>query len=158
MTDKELRKLRRDDLLQILIRQQRQIDELTEAVKRAEAELEKRDIAIQEAGSVAEAAIRLNGVFEAAQAAADQYGAEMRSRADALEETARKQSEDAKRQADELVRGARAEAERILQDAKREAEAIQQRVSAPVTPEPTVVAPPPEVPQRRGLFGRSKRT
>ena len=96
MTDKELRKLRRDDLLQILIRQQRQIDELTEAVKRAEAELEKRDIAIQEAGSVAEAAIRLNGVFEAAQAAADQYGAEMRSRADALEETARKQAEDAK--------------------------------------------------------------
>lgn len=157
MTDKELRRLRRDDLLQILIRQQRQIDELTEKLKQAEAELEKREIAMKDAGSVAEAALRLNGVFEAAQAAADQYGAEMRSRADELEQAARKQSEDAKRLADELVRNARSEAERILQGAKRDAGTFQQYGSTPTAVEPTEVAPQTEAPQRRGLFGRSKK-
>ena len=35
MTDKELRKLRRDDLLQILIEQQRQNDELKTALEEA---------------------------------------------------------------------------------------------------------------------------
>ena len=57
MTDRELRKLRREDLLQILIDQQRQNDEMAEALKRAEAELQDKRIAIQEAGSVAEARI-----------------------------------------------------------------------------------------------------
>lgn len=38
-----------------------------------EAERHKREIELQEAGSIAEAALRLNGVFAAAQKAADQY-------------------------------------------------------------------------------------
>ncbi len=38
-----------------------------------EAERNKREIELQNAGSIAEAALRLNGVFEAAQQAADQY-------------------------------------------------------------------------------------
>ena len=50
MTDRELRKLRREDLLQILIDQQRQNDEMAEALKRAEAELQDKRSAIQQAG------------------------------------------------------------------------------------------------------------
>lgn len=130
MTDKELRKLRRDDLLQILISQQRQIDELTQARERDEAALAKRDIAIQEAGSVAEAALRLNGVFEAAQAAADEYEQQMRKRADELAAEAEKRGEDAKRLADELVKNARGEAERMLSQARREAEALTRQAAA----------------------------
>ena len=38
-----------------------------------EKELSERKILIEEAGSIAEAAISINRVFEAAQAAADQY-------------------------------------------------------------------------------------
>ena len=38
-----------------------------------ESERESRKIELEEAGSIAMAALRLNGVFEAAQAAADQY-------------------------------------------------------------------------------------
>ena len=79
MTDKELRKLRRDDLLQILINQQRQIDELNARLEEAQDQLKQRRIAIQESGSVAEAALKLNGVFESAQAAADQYVGQMRA-------------------------------------------------------------------------------
>ena len=53
MTDKELRKLRRDDLLQILINQQRQIDEMKASLVSAEEKLSQRTIAIQQAGSIA---------------------------------------------------------------------------------------------------------
>jgi hypothetical protein len=40
--------------------------------------LEKREISIRESGSIAEAALRLSGIFEDAQRAADTYLAEIR--------------------------------------------------------------------------------
>ena len=63
MTDKELRKLHREDLLQILISQQRQIDEMNAALEESEAALNDKKIALEESGSIAEAALRLN-VFD----------------------------------------------------------------------------------------------
>ena len=73
MTDKELRRLHREDLLQILITQQKQIEDLTAALEDSEKALADRKVAIEESGSLAEAALKLNGVFEAAQQAAEQY-------------------------------------------------------------------------------------
>ncbi len=73
MTDKELKKLRRVDLLEMLVEQSRENEELKKKLKEATDKLEKREIEIKRSGSIAEAALRLNGVFEAAQKAADQY-------------------------------------------------------------------------------------
>lgn len=73
MTDKELRKLKRMDLLRLLIAQDREITSLKEQIRQMKKKLASREIMIREAGSIAEAAIRLNGVLEAAQNAADQY-------------------------------------------------------------------------------------
>lgn len=105
MTDKELHKLGRRELLQMLLVQakeaerlagllsetEEQLHQLEDTYERLrdrldkkdlqirnlrevlEAERHKREIELQEAGSIAEAALRLNGVFEAAQKAADQY-------------------------------------------------------------------------------------
>ncbi len=73
MTDKELRKLSRRDLLELLLAQSREQDALKQELAKAREELAKRQICLEQAGSIAEAALRLNGVFEAAQAAADQY-------------------------------------------------------------------------------------
>ena len=105
MTDRELQKLNRRQLLQMLVEQVREaekskqelaetttqlreleqnyerlrkrldqkdnrIHELTDTLR---AERTKREIELREAGSIAEAALRLNGVFETAQKAADQY-------------------------------------------------------------------------------------
>lgn len=105
MTDRELRKLHREDLLQILINQQSQIDEYAAMVEDYEKRLKDRSVAIEESGSIAEAALKLNGVFEAAQQAADQYLEEARARA--------------REQAEEIVKNARAEAERIVAEARR---------------------------------------
>ena len=70
MTNKELKKLTR---LQLLVEQGKEMERLKRRAERAEEKLRKRMLLLSEAGSIAEAALRLNGVFEAAQAAADQY-------------------------------------------------------------------------------------
>ncbi len=69
----DLRKLKRADLLEILVEQGRELERLRHELALAQAELEDRRIRIDNCGSIAEAALQLNGVFEAAQAAADQY-------------------------------------------------------------------------------------
>ena len=121
MTDKELRKLRREDLLQILISQQKQIDELNAALEDSEKALQDRRIAVEESGNIAEAALKLNEVFQRAQAAADHYNEEVRLRADALAAEAEKTAAEARKQADEILRQAKREAEALLGDARREA-------------------------------------
>ena len=137
MTDKELHRLRRDDLLQILINQQRQIDELNAQLQSQREALDNRNIAIQESGTLAEALVKLNGVCEAAQGAADEYQRQMRERADALLADAEKRSEEAGRAAERTLAEARAEAERIVAQAKREAGTFAQ-------PQPPADLPPRE--------------
>ena len=55
---------------------------LKEELNRTQAALQSRQIAIDEAGSIAMAALQLNGVFEAAQAASQQYLENIRSLSD----------------------------------------------------------------------------
>ena len=73
MTDKELRKLKRTDLLELLIEQSKEVESLKKRIEELEAELADRRLMIRESGSIAEAALKLNGVFEAAEAAAQEY-------------------------------------------------------------------------------------
>ena len=115
-------------MLQILINQQRQIDDLTAALEDSEAALKDKRIGIEESGSIAEAALRINGVFTSAQMAADRYMEEMRARADAA-------TAEAERSAENILKQARAEAERILNDARRKAGLPEQHAGADEPPE-----------------------
>ena len=113
MTNKELRKLSRAELIDILFELQTQNENLTAENRELAAQLESRQLQITEAGCIAEAALRLNGVFEAAQAAADQY---VRCTKDSLT-IAERTLAAAKRQADTLVQEATAQAQKLLADA-----------------------------------------
>ncbi len=73
MTDKELKKLSRTDLLEMLIKQSKEIERLQEVIKKNEEELQSKRIMLNEAGSIAEASLKVNQIFENAQKAADQY-------------------------------------------------------------------------------------
>lgn len=73
MTDQELKKLSRKDLLELLIDQGKEFQELQQKYEQAEQALESREIVLEKAGSIAEASLQLNGIFEAAQAACQQY-------------------------------------------------------------------------------------
>lgn len=73
MKERDLNKLRRSELLELMLAQSQEIDELRTKLEQAREALKRREIALAEAGNIAEAALRLNQVFEQAQAAADQY-------------------------------------------------------------------------------------
>ncbi len=73
MTSKELKKLSREELLEMLLKQTKKVEELEAQLDKVKKQLEDKNIKVAKAGSVAEAALQLNGVFEAAQNAADQY-------------------------------------------------------------------------------------
>lgn len=73
MTDKNLKKLSRADLLELLLEESKENERLREKLRVASEKLKDKTILIQNAGSIAEAAMQLNKVFEAAEAAAQQY-------------------------------------------------------------------------------------
>ena len=66
MKQKELRKLRRTELLELMLQMQEENQELNQML------LDRR-ITLEQTGSIAEAALKLNKVFEAAQQAAEDY-------------------------------------------------------------------------------------
>lgn len=73
MTANDLKKLSRMDLLELLIARSEEVEKLQALLKDAEEKLNQREIILKEAGSIAEASLRLNGIFEAAQSASRQY-------------------------------------------------------------------------------------
>ena len=110
MTDKELRRLSRAELIDLLFELQTQNEALAAQNQEFAAQLENRQLEMREAGSIAEAALRVNGVFEAAQAAADQY---LLCAKESLSVAERRLAE-AKRQADEIVQEAELQAQKLL--------------------------------------------
>ena len=68
-----LLKLRKKDLLEIMLKQGQEIDRLRDRVAELEEKLESKEIIIDNAGSLAEASLALTAIFEEAQKAADIY-------------------------------------------------------------------------------------
>lgn len=73
MDNRELRKLRRSELLELLLLQSKEMEHLREQLAKAEAELNDRKLKLAAIGNLADAVVQINGVMEAAQAAAEQY-------------------------------------------------------------------------------------
>lgn len=73
MATTELRKLGRKQLLEILIQQKMENEELKKKLAAAEDALAQRRMIISEAGSIAEATVRINQLMETAQKTADEY-------------------------------------------------------------------------------------
>lgn len=73
MTDKELKRLSRAELLELLLMQTRESEHLKMQLEEAKRELADREIRIREAGNLADATLAVNGVLESAQKAAQQY-------------------------------------------------------------------------------------
>lgn len=73
MTDKELKRLGRTELLRLLVSQMRRNQELEALLAEANEKLRQREIEIEKCGTLAEAALRLNKVFEQADQAVQDY-------------------------------------------------------------------------------------
>lgn len=84
MTEKELKKLNRYQLLELLIVQTERADKLQAQLERAQERLNDKEIQMTVLGSIAEASLELSGVFTAAQKAADTYLDAARKKADQI--------------------------------------------------------------------------
>lgn len=73
MTDKELKHLNRAELLELLLAQTEENERLKQQLQDARAQLEERRLLMEECGTMAEAALKLNGVFDAVDKAVRQY-------------------------------------------------------------------------------------
>ena len=73
MEQKDLKKIKRAELLELMLAQAQRIKELEIELTKVREELNSKKLKIKESGSIAEASLKLNKVFESAQLAADQY-------------------------------------------------------------------------------------
>jgi hypothetical protein len=117
MTEQELRKLRRVDLLELLLDLTKENEILRAQLDQARNQLASRSIAIEKSGSLAEAALRLNGVFEAAQAACEQYTLNLRQRMENQEQLCR----DADKRNQEMEQATKEKCDQMLREAEIEA-------------------------------------
>ena len=115
MTEKDLRKLNRYQLLELLIIQTRRTEELEAQLAQARQELESRQIKMKNIGSVAEASVQMTGLLDAAQKTADFFLEAAMQRIEEMEQ-------EKTAQAALIVEQAREKAAWILSYAKRQAE------------------------------------
>lgn len=121
MTDKEFKHLKRADLIEIIYALQKNEQQLQSQLAEAQARLDRREIKIAEAGSIAEAVVGLSGLFETAQAAADEYLAQIHAMdsGKAMERFAQME-EAAKAASEQILRQAREEAQAMREEAQAE--------------------------------------
>ena len=103
LTEKDLRKLRRADLLEMLVEQARRFEALQKELEETKKELNARKISISETGSMAEAALKVSGVFDDAQDAAKVYLENIRQRAEEQERVSAELEAESKRKAEQLL-------------------------------------------------------
>jgi len=92
LTEKDLRKLNRYQLLELLVMQTERADKLQARLEETTRQLNEKNIQISSLGSIAEASLQLGGVFQSAQQAADMYIDAAKKRAEEIEEAAREKA------------------------------------------------------------------
>lgn len=145
MTDRELRKLSRAELLGLLLEESRENERLREQLNQANQALIGKNIALTKAGSIAEAALALNGVFDAAEQAAQQYldniqrlSGEQQILCQRMEDEARQKAEEmlaeTRRRCSQMEAEAQAKCEEMTASAQQQSSAywedVQRQVEA----------------------------
>lgn len=73
ISEKELHRLTRGELLEIILNQRQELERIAGELKEAKAQLNDRNLRIRQSGSIAEASLALTNIFNEAQKAADIY-------------------------------------------------------------------------------------
>lgn len=106
MTDKELKKLSRSELLDMLIYQAEENKKLRDELESARLELLKREIAIEKAGTLAEASMYMSGLFDSADNAAKIYLENIEQRKRETDEICQRKIAEAESRVESIISGA----------------------------------------------------
>ena len=116
MISKELKKLNRRELVDVIYQLKKNEEQMQEKIALLEAELQDRRMHLSVAGSIAEAATDITDIFSVAQSTADLYLNEIAS-----------MREDAKRECERMIEEAGKKVETIMADGRRQYEALAAR-------------------------------
>ena len=124
MPDRELRRMRRAELVEIILALKQTEDRLRAENAALSAQLQERQIHIENAGSIAQAALELNNVFAAAQAAADDYLHSVQASVADTNATAANTLSQARSEAKRILEQAQADADSLKAQAQQECDAM----------------------------------
>ena len=106
MTDRELKKLSRKELLDMLIFQAEENKKLKDELEKTKLELLNREISIEKSGSMAEAAMYIAKVFESADKAAQIYLENMELKKRVTDELCEQRLAQAQTKVNDIISGA----------------------------------------------------
>lgn len=136
MTEQEMKRLSRAELLEVILLQIRDNEQLKEENEKLQQQVDERILAIDQSGDLAEACLRLNHIFQDAENAVAQYKENIIYRAqglgvaDVAHGAADSGTEQARLQAEQILADARQRAQRIIQDAEAHKARAQQEADA----------------------------
>ena len=79
MNEKDFKRLGKNELINMIYQLKKTEEELRQQLDEKDSLLKKRDLKIEKSGSIAEAALAVNEIFESAQQAADDYLRQIRA-------------------------------------------------------------------------------
>ena len=126
MTDKEFKRLSRSQLIDIIYQFQLQQEELMAENEKLKNALADKRILVNNSGNIAEAALEIHNVMQAAQSAAEHYLEEIQRRVDKEYQT--------------IMQEARTEAAMLMERARRKADGIVTQAEKNVGYDPVVEA------------------
>ncbi len=119
MISKELKKLNRRELVDVIYQLKKNEEQMQEKIASLEAELQDRRMHLSVAGSIVEAATDITGIFSVAQSTADLYLSEIAS-----------MKEDTQRECTDMIEEAKKKVESIMNDGKGKYEALAEHYRA----------------------------
>ena len=115
----DYKKLSRRELEDRVAAQEKEINELKNALEAASAQLQSRAIDIEETGSLAEASVRISGVFEAAQNAAERFLENIRLRQEETDRACEERDSESREKAIELLESTEAKCRALEEETKQ---------------------------------------
>lgn len=119
MTDKELRKLPRRDLLELLVQQTEDNEDLQSQLDVLNVQLQSRNLSISKAETLADAVVQINDLQKIADAVAKQFLDNVRNLVDRQEDICANMEQECQERCEAMV----AEAERKCERKRRESDA-----------------------------------
>ena len=116
MTERELRRLSRTDLLELLVAQRRENEQLRCILDQTQAQLADRTIQIDKAGSIAEASLQLSGIFNAAQDSCQYYMDNIRRLSERQSQVCQQMEQETKEKCDRMVAEAELKAQQCWEN------------------------------------------
>lgn len=132
MDSRELKKIGKKELLEILLSQAKRIEELENELNKTKKKLESKKILIDECGDLANATVKLSGVFEMAQETAEMYLSNVKEKCKKIENDTKKEcllrTEKMITDTEEICKKREKEADEYLKKIKLEVKEIKKKV------------------------------